>query len=128
MVNIISAGTAVYFRPPGHQKPHLWLVLTDPIDGDAKVVAVMVRTRRSFTDDTVILQPADHAFLSVESCVDYSTATFFTVGRIVSSLGRGTCKLMQTVSSRLLEAARAGLLLSPRTPNAIKDYYRSLSP
>ena len=63
----IYAERTIYLRTPPHNKTHLWPVLTN-VD---KFIAVMVRTKQSHTDKTVMLKPRDHPFIKHESSADY---------------------------------------------------------
>ncbi len=66
----IYAGRTIYLRIPPHNKTHLWPVLTN-VDKGNKFIAVMVRTKQSHTDKTVILKLGDHPFIKHESSADY---------------------------------------------------------
>ena len=105
-------------------KPHLWFVLTDPTEKLPEVVAVMVRTLRSFTDKTVILDVCDHPFIKHPSSVHYSTATFFRVDAIQRAIQCRQCHLKEDMSEGLLQRVRQGLFDSHFTVNAIRDYCR----
>lgn len=121
----VYAGQSLYLRARDESKPHLWFVLTDP-DGDpARVVAVMLRTATRFTDETVVLQPGDHPFVRHASSVHYSTATHFSVRAISRAVEVGTCHPREDLSASMLERLRAGLLASPFTVNALKEYCRA---
>ena len=129
-MNVVGAGRTFLFAPAPHDKPHLWLVLTDP-DGDpAEVIAVMVCTVRAHTDPTIILQVGDHPFIVHESCVHYSTATKLSLTRILTAQKRGHCQFRDDLSREILNKIRRGLLTSPYTVIAIKEYcstrFRSL--
>ena len=105
-------------------KPHLWFVLTDPTEKLPEVVAVMVRTLRSFTDKTVILDVGDHPFIRRPSSVQYSSAEFFRINAIQHSILRRHCYLREDMSPDLLQQVRQGLFNSHFTVNAIRDYCR----
>ncbi len=107
-------------------KPHLWFVLTDPTEKLPEVVAVMVRTLRSFTDKTVILDVGDHPFIKHPSSVHYSTATFFRVDAIQHAIQCRQCYLREDMAEGLLQRVRQGLLDSPRTVNVVREHCREL--
>ena len=123
-MQVIGAGSTILFRPPGQPKFHLWLVLTDPDSSTGEVVAVMVRTATRYTDDTVVLQKGDHPFIRHESSVHYSSATYFKVNSIAKAIANGHCHLKENLSNTTLTRVREGLLDSPYTVQAIKDYCR----
>lgn len=99
-------------------------MLTDPERGSERFVAVMVRTTKHFTDNTVVLKPGDHPFIRHSSSVHYSSAGFFSARAVSRALARGTCHLLDDMSPDLLRRVRDGLLESPHTVNAVKDYCR----
>jgi hypothetical protein len=121
-VELISAGTALLFREHPGAKPHLWFVLTDPDVPSPRVVAVMVRTSRAFTDATLILKPGDHPFIRHDSSVHYSTAQFLPVRKILKAIEGGRCSLQEDASPKLLKRLRKGLITSAYTIHAIRDF------
>lgn len=121
-MDFVAAGRAFLLSEYQHQKLHLCFILTDPDCNPAKVVGVMVRTRKRFTDDTVILCPGDHPFIKHESAVHYSTADFFTVAKIVKCADQGHCHIQPDMTPELLRRVRQGLLDSPYTVRGVKDY------
>jgi hypothetical protein len=121
-VEFVRAGRAILFRESAHAKPHLWFILTDPGGNPPRVVAVMLRTAQRFTDDTVVLHPGDHPFVRHPSSIHYSTARWLTVDAIARAFHDGRCSLQQDMSADLLTRARKGLMRSPFTVNAIRQY------
>ena len=119
-MNLICAGRTILFQPSSSQKRHLWLILTDPIGSSREVIAVMVRSRKQYTDHTVVLQKGDHPFVRHSTSVEYSTAARFKVSR----LQRGS--LESDMDPDLLQRVRDGLLRSPYTVRAIKRLCGSL--
>jgi len=121
---LVCAGRSLLFQAPNDEKPHLWFILTDPEGDRNRVVAVMLRTVKEYTDKTIILEPGDHPFIKHSSSIHYSSARFFEAEAISHALRKGHCRLQEDMSSDLLRRAREGLLKSPFTVNAIKDYCR----
>ncbi len=124
-MDVICAGRSLLLRETPHQKkPHLWFVLTDASGEPAEVVIVMVRSTRSFTDESVTLDVGDHPFVKHESAVQFSTARRFRVRRILRAMHIGHCNLKEDMSAELLARVREGLLRSPYTVHHISDYCR----
>ena len=121
-MDIIHAGSALLFSEEPHTKPHLWFVLTDPDGTPPRVVAVMVRSKKEFTDDTVVLEEGDHPFVRHPSSVHYSTARIFRVRKIRLALNRGWCSLHRDMFRDLLKRVKQGLLDSAFTVPTIRDY------
>lgn len=120
----LCTGRSILLRAPQDTKPHLWFVLTDPDGTPPRVVAVMLRTVRSYTDPTVILQPGDHPFVSHPSAVHYSSACWFPLHRLARAIAVGECHLKADMSPALLRRVRDGLLASPFTVEVLKQFCR----
>ncbi len=118
----IGAGRSLYLSERPGANPHLWFVLTDPHGNPPKVVAVMVRTSKTFTDETVLLEKGDHPFIVHRSCVHFSSAQRFRVDSIMRRAADGHCDLRADMSAQLLTRVRNGLRASPFTVHAIRDY------
>lgn len=123
-MQMVRAGGCFYLSTPRVKLGHLWLILTDPEGDPPRVVAVMLRTKKAYTDDTLILVPGDHPFLDRESCVQYSSVEFMRVDEIVKWSGRPGCGIHPDMSADLLARVRAGLLKSPYAVLRIQEYCR----
>ncbi len=121
-MEIVGSGSAFLLRDPNRTKFHLWFVLTDPEGVDGLMVAVMVCTMKVFADETVVLEPGDHPFIKHQSCVAYSSAKYVKKSRIEVALRDRHCFLKESMPSPLLRRVRDGLLTSPFTIHAIRDY------
>ena len=84
----------------------------------------MLRTVRSYTDPTVILQPGDHPFVSHPSAVHYSSACWFPMHRLARAIAVGECHLKADMSPALLRRVRDGLLASPFPVEVLKQFCR----
>jgi hypothetical protein len=121
-MDIVGSGSALLLRDPNRTKFHLWLVLTDPEGVDGLMVAVMICTMKAFADETVVLETGDHPFIKHQSCVAYSSAKYVKRSRIDVALRDRLCFLKESMSQPLLKRVQDGLLTSPYTVHAIRDY------
>lgn len=119
----LEAGCTVLLSDAPHYKPHLWVVLATR---DERVLAVMLRTAKHFTDETLILAPGDHPFIRHPTAVHYSSARWFSVEALRTAIDKGRCHPREPASPDLLKNCRKGLLSSPFTVHAIRDYCRPL--
>lgn len=126
-MDFFRAGRSILFSEPPLYKPHLWFILADPDSAD-KVVAVMLRSVKAYTDSTLVLGVGDHPFIRHPSAVDYSLAKRLSVAEIRAALKSGRCHPKEDMSRDLLARVRAGLLVSPRTVRALADFCRKLWP
>jgi hypothetical protein len=124
-MDVIRAGTSLLLSESPGVKPHLWFVVTDPEGTPGRVVAVMMRSAKKFTDETVVLEPGDHAFVKHQSSVHYSSARWFDINAIDNAMRSGRCHLRENMTPELLSRVRNGLLKSPFTVHAVSDYCRT---
>lgn len=122
-MEVIRAGRSILLSEPPLYEPHLWFILTDP-DPAKKVIAVMLRTPRPYTDPTLLLEIGDHPFIRHRSAVHFPAAQRLSVSEILIAMKTGRCHLKEDMSRELLIRVRAGLLDSPRTVRAIADLCR----
>jgi hypothetical protein len=101
--------------------PHFWFILSDP-DERGMVVAVMLRSVKRYTDPTLVLHAGDHPFVRHDSSVHYSTARQIGLGALRRALEGGQAHLRDDCSPALLERIRGGLIESPFTVHAIREY------
>lgn len=117
------------FLPKPNQIEHLWIVLTPPRE-DGTAVCVNVTSWKFDRDDTVILEPGDHPFITKKSVVHYEDARFMNLEWIEQLIAkrpnRFVCEQHHHCTRVLMERLREGLLKSKRTPNGVKDYCRSI--
>ena len=123
-MELVYAGRSLLLRETAIAMPHVWFILTDPHGTPPRVVAVMLRTARHYTDTTVVLMVGDHPFVRHESSVHYSSARYFTVSALEHAHRLGRCSLQADMSRALLANARDGLLRSPFTVNAVREFCR----
>lgn len=102
--------------------PHRWVILTDPEGVTPKVIAVMIRSAKFYTDKTLILDTADYPPLDRPSSVDYGMAQPWKVSRVISASSGSGCGMEPDVSPQLLDRLRAGLFASSHTTDWVKEY------
>ncbi len=109
---------------PTQPTPHLWVVLTEPDENPLTVVIVNLTTPRWDSDRTVILQPADHTFITHETVVLYAEAVIVPVEPLNKYVDlRPNCR-RDDCSTSMIKRVRDGLLASPETPKKVKAYCR----
>jgi len=63
---------------------HLWVAITAPTGPEDSCLCANITDRKSFDDDSCILQAGEHPFLRFESVVAYSKAKVYPLGRLKS--------------------------------------------
>ena len=121
---MLKAGDTFLLPKPGRIE-HLWIVLTIP-DQDNKAVCVNVTSKRDDSDETLVLKPGDHPFITKESVVHYEDARVMDLTLVNQLLARGSdrfvCEQRECCTYAILDRVRAGLLQSKRTPTGIKRH------
>ena len=106
---------------------HLWIVLTRPRE-DGQAVCVNITSWKFDCDETLILQPGDHGFITKKSVVHFEDARFISLERVEQLLSSGTkqfvCEMSYCCTHALMDRLKEGLLRSKRTPKEIKEYCR----
>ncbi len=105
--------------------PHLWIVISDPIQCPEKVVIVNVTTwdNVEFPDDSCILDtgdhddPADHEWLTHRSFVFYRKTRCPSLENLNQAIGAGALTTDDDVSDEVLERIQQGANVSEFTPN-----------
>jgi hypothetical protein len=110
--------------PGGFGKAHLWIAVTDPQTADSQVVIVSLTTLRFDRDQTVILQPGDHPFVTHQTVVLYSDSRIVDSRRIDAMIQDGTALAHQPCPAQTLQLIQQGLLSSPFTPRKIIAFCR----
>jgi hypothetical protein len=125
---MLNPGDTFLLPKPG-QIEHLWIVLTHP-DEDGLAVCVNVTSWRPSADQTLVLVPGDHPFITKKSVVHYDDARKMPLDRIEQLLQQGAssfvCKAHYACTYKLMDRIKQGLLDSKRTPNGIKAFCRSI--
>ena len=119
----VVAGATYKFPIPGKSTPHLWIVLTDPDDND-KLAVVNLTTRRTGSDETVILRPGDHPFVKHPTIVNYGDADFAIAGKLTNAVSRGVAWSHSPVNQDVLSRIQNGVQQSRHTPRELKEYVR----
>ena len=120
----MKAGKTFLFKGTTDSKSHLWFTLTDAVDGGGDFLAVPLRTSKSFSDPTLPLSAGDHPFIKHESSVHFSDARIFKAAKLKAALENKTATWHQDASAELMKRLTEGLLKSPYTVPAIREYCR----
>lgn len=88
--------------------PHLWIIVTEP-DEAGLIVIVNVTTLRNAVDQTLILQPSDHPFLTHPSVVHFADARIVELKTIEAQAAAGTVQTKQPCSAQLLSEIQQGI-------------------
>lgn len=119
----INPGTTFLF--PLGCSPHLYVVLTPPLDGEA--VVVKLTTLRPKSETLVVLHRGDHPFLTHDSVPAYAFADFWAVVEIERALANNIASLREPATAGLVKRLLLGLIESDRTPNHVRRYARELA-
>ncbi|SRR5581483_9402754 len=102
----------IQIDPSATPNLHLWIVITEPQSPDFQCVIVSVTDRQKKPDQTVVLRPGDHQFITKESIIWYGDARFADTRWLDELIRRGTAKRRDPCSPELLGRIQAGVKVS----------------
>jgi hypothetical protein len=122
---MLTIGDTVLLPKPGHEKEHLWALITapDPESGDA--VMVNLTTQRPHSDTTMIIQPGEHPFVDRPTVVFYADARMVNVNTLDEGVRQNFVHQHDALSKELLQRIQDGLLASKFTPDKIKKAFEA---
>lgn len=120
-----AAGSTLLI-PSGPEGKHLFVLLTDPGDFDEYppqyCVSVNISTIRTAPyDETCVIEPGAHPFVTFRSWVTYRHARIDPASHLIDCAKSGLFVPTAPVSEELLKRIRDGLYKSPQTPNYLKQ-------
>ena len=121
---MLTIGDTVMLPKPGHEKKHLWALITapDPESGDA--IMVNLTTQRPHSDTTTIIQPGEHPFVDRPTVVFYADARVVNVNTLEEGLRQGVCRQNAPLSAELLRCIQDDLFVSDFTPDKIEKAFK----
>lgn len=126
-IDDLYPGTAFYWKRTNFDRPHLYIILTEPDIVESKLVVVSVnltgKTERGLgSDTTVILDIGDHPFITKPSVIVYKKASFFNVEKLIQYINDERCLEEEDLKDDLLKKIQQGLLDSDQTLIEIYKY------
>lgn len=119
---MLSVEEGDVFVVDGEPHAHAWFIVTTPEGPGGVVVIVMLVTKRAHTDHTCVLRAGDHHFITHDSSVSYSTATFANVPQMVAAVAKGAAFKLAPLDRSTLQRVQQGLLDSPYTVGTVRAY------
>ena len=113
----------VTFLFPVDGKPHLYFILTMPLqrDGEKKVLRVNITTVKIRREDYT-LNVGDHEFIEHKSYLNYSKAETVSVEDLEQWLRQGRLKIKETVGMDTVKFICEGLWESRYSTKQAKDF------
>lgn len=116
----------VTFLFPVGENPHLYFILTMPLQrGEEKKVLMVNITRVKIKGENYALYPGDHDFIKDESYLNYSKAEIVSVEDLEKWSRRGKLKIKETVGTDTVKYICEGLRESryslPQAKNFCKE-------
>lgn len=103
---------------------HLWIIITQPNEGEVVTVCVVTSHKRS--ERLVVLNKGDHPFIDHESVIAYYYSKIRAVADIEAAFVARAARKREPVSEHILRRAQNGLLDSEFTPNGVRHYFKSV--
>lgn len=119
-------GETFLLPKPGHDTPHLWIVLTEPDEQVPPHVAIVNLTSfREGADTTVVLATGDHPFIRHHTVVYYGDLLVAPAQKLVDAVRAGIATRHDDLTDDILERVREGVFRSPFTHGDMKAYCRN---
>ena len=115
-------GECILLPKASNEISHLWIIITEPIGDQKRVVIANLTSMRSNSDQTVILKKGDHPFIQHDSIINYSDVRFVEVEKLINA--SAMFPVQKEFDSNILNKIQKGLLPSPHTPLGIKEAFR----
>jgi hypothetical protein len=111
-------------KTPGSANPipHLWFVITEPDPATNLCAVVSLTTLRGDKDQTVVLGPSDHTYISRSSVIHYIGALIVNEARLSALLAAGTIQMHDCCPSETLKLVQQGISGSPHTPRKVIEF------
>jgi hypothetical protein len=104
--------------------PHLWIVLTEPQAPDFQCVIVNLTRQQPRSDNTVVVRPGDHPYVTKDSVIRYGDALIVDGRDLDGILKKHAAKSLDRCSSDLLKRIQDGAIASSFTPKKVSDFCR----
>lgn len=95
--------------------PHLWIVISDPEKDRSHLVCVNITSQRIDKDQSCVILPDEHPFVTQESVIQYRGARVVPESGIRSAVEARVLKYHSPVTAALLERIRNGAI-TPHLP------------
>ena len=103
----------------GNPIPHLWFVVTEPDPSTHLCAMVSLTTLKNEKDQTVLLHPKEHPFMTQTSTVFFSGAMVVDERVIEARIAERKVTPHVCCSPQLLALLRQGITASPHTPKKV---------
>jgi hypothetical protein len=109
----MDAGDTFLFD--GHEI-HLWIIISDPdIDPD-NVLIVNFTSLAPHKDQSCVLRPGDHRWITHDTCVNYQDSRITTLENLIAARDGGLLIHHDPLSPAVLKKIRDGSLNSTKMP------------
>jgi hypothetical protein len=122
---MLRLGDTVILPKPGHEKEHLWALVTAPNVQSGEAIMVNLTTQRPHSDTTTVLQAGEHPFVDRPTVAFYADARTVKVAHMEAGLRQGIVRQHAGLAKAILVRIQNGLLASPFTPAKIKAAFRT---
>ena len=114
MVSDCPCGFTFYLRG------HLHVVIAEIAESPTRVVVINLTTKRTGSDETVILKEDDHPFIKHDTAINYQDTRMFDKAQLIERLNHNFFKIGEIFSEDKVKLMQRGLIESPFTPRDIK--------
>jgi hypothetical protein len=114
---------ATLLMPSGPRGNHLFVVVTDEVDGQYLLVSVSTIREGRYHDPTCKIRAGVHEFVVDDSFAFYGHARVERAAHLVNMEDKGVFFAKEDMPQPIVEAIAAGITLSEHTPNHIIKFF-----
>jgi hypothetical protein len=121
---MLHCGDAVEMPKTQLATPHLWILITEPIEETGLAVIVNITSLRPHSDKTTIIVSGEHPYITHDSVVLYADAKITDVRLIENGIAQGhdTIRLCAPCEAKLLNRIQEGIGNSPFTSEKVYNF------
>jgi hypothetical protein len=115
---------ATLLIPSGPSGSHLFVVVTDEVDGQFLLVSLSSIKPNRYYDSTCVVAAGVHEFVTLDSFGFYGGARLDVATHLTAMEGKGLFFAKADMPLSVVQALCDGIEVSPHTPRYILNFYR----
>ena len=99
---------------------HLWVIVSDPLENPERFVFVNRTSHKDGKDESCVLVPEDHPFITHKTIISYARAKCASVEQLSAIRDAHEMYLEKPVKDDVLSRIRSGMMKSQHSPRGLK--------
>lgn len=115
---------ATLLMPSGPRGNHLFVIVTDEVDGECLLVSLSTIREGRYHDGTCEISPGVHSFVTDHSFAFYGHARVERTTHLVNMEEKGLFFAKEDMPDNVVEAISAGIQQSEHTPKFVIQFFQ----